>query len=67
MKMVGKTYAVENFAKSNYENLVEINFVLQKQYKSIFDDGFETDVIIKNISLINPNFKFVPGENINIF
>ena len=66
-RQIGKTDAVENFAKNNYKNLVEINFVLQKQYKSIFDDGFETDTIIKNISLINPNFEFIPGETLIFF
>lgn len=33
-----------------YKNLIEINFALQKQYKSIFDNGFEIDAIIRNIS-----------------
>ena len=27
-RQIGKTDAVENFAKNNYKNLVEINFVL---------------------------------------
>lgn len=66
-RQIGKTDAVENFAKNHYHNLVEINFVLQKQYKSIFDDGFEVDTIIKNISLINPNFEFIPGETLIFF
>lgn len=66
-RQVGKTDAIENFAKNNYENVVEINFVLQKQYKNIFDDGFEVDTIIKNISLINPNFKFVPNKTLIFF
>ncbi len=66
-RQIGKTDAIEYFAKNNYENVIEINFVLQKQYKSIFDDGFEVDTIIKNISLINPNFKFVPGKTLIFF
>lgn len=66
-RQIGKTDAIENFAKNNYKNIVEINFVLQKQYKSIFDNGFEVDTIIKNISLINPSFVFVPGETILFF
>lgn len=66
-RQIGKTDSIENFAKNNYKNIVEINFVLQKQYKSIFDNGFEVDTIIKNISLINPNFVFVPGETIIFF
>ena len=55
-RQVGKTSAIENFGKQNYKYMVEINFALQKQYKSIFEDGFEVDTIIRNISLINPNF-----------
>lgn len=64
---IGKTDAIENFAKNNYEHVVEINFILQKQFKNIFDDGFEADKIIKNISLIEPNFQFVPGETLIFF
>ena len=63
-RQIGKTDAIENFAKSNYKNIVEINFALQKQYKSIFDDGFEVDTIIINISLINPNFLFISQNSI---
>ena len=66
-RQIGKTDAIENFAKNNYKNIVEINFALQKQYKSIFDDGFEVDTIIKNISLINPNFLFIPNETLIFF
>ena len=66
-RQVGKTSAIENFGKQNYKNMVEINFALQKQYKSIFEDGFEVDTIIKNISLINPNFIFEPNNTLIFF
>ena len=66
-RQIGKTDAIENFAKNNYKNVIEINFALQKQYKTIFDDGFEVDQIIKNISLINPNFEFETGETLIFF
>ena len=66
-RQIGKTDAIENFAKNNYKNIVEINFALQKQYKSIFDDGFEVDTIIRNISLINPNFVFESGNTLIYF
>ncbi len=66
-RQIGKTESIENFGKNNYENVVEINFVLQKQYKNIFDDGFEVDTIIRNISLINPNFNFTPGKTLIFF
>ena len=41
--------------------------MLQKQYKDIFDNGFEVDTIIKNISLRNPDFEFIPGETLIFF
>ena len=66
-RQIGKTESIENFGKNNYENVVEINFVLQKQYKSVFDDGFDVDTIIRNISLINPNFNFIPGKTLIFF
>lgn len=66
-RQVGKTEAIRFFAENNYENVVEINFVLQKQYKTIFDDSFEVDTIVKNISLIDPDVKFVPGKTLIFF
>ena len=66
-RQIGKTEAILHFAKENYQSVVEINFVLQKQYKSIFDDGFEVDTILKNISLINPDFEFPDGNTLIFF
>ena len=57
-RQIGKTDSIENFAKNNYKNLVEINFAIQKEYLDIFKNGFDVDNILKNISLKNPNFRF---------
>lgn len=66
-RQIGKTEAIRHFAAKNYRTVVEINFALQKQYKVVFDDGFEVDTIIRNISLINPDFEFYPGETLIFF
>ena len=66
-RQIGKTDAVRHFARNNYRNVIEINFALQKQYQTIFDDGFEVDAIVKNISLINPDFVFAPNETLIFF
>lgn len=66
-RQIGKTDAVRYFAKHNYENIIEINFALQKQYHTIFDDGFEVDTILKNISLINPTVQFIPNKTLIFF
>ena len=66
-RQVGKTLSVELFANQNYTSVIKINFVEQKKYRNIFDDGFEVDAILKNISLLNPDFKFIPGDTIFFF
>ncbi|MBR2368875.1 MAG: ATP-binding protein [Paludibacteraceae bacterium] len=66
-RQIGKTRSIEFFAHNNYANVIQINFVEQKKYKAIFDEGFEVDTIIKNISLLNPNYEFVPGETLFFF
>lgn len=66
-RQIGKTDAIENFAKNNYKYFVEINFSLQPEYKSIFDNGFNVDNIIHNISMINNDFQFISGETLIFF
>lgn len=66
-RQIGKTASIMKFAKESYKSIIEINFVLQKQYKDIFDDGFEVDNIVKNISLHNPDFEFIKGETLIFF
>ena len=66
-RQIGKTDSIENFARNNYKYFIEINFALQKEYKTIFDNGFEVDTILNNISLINNNFEFIPGETLIFF
>lgn len=66
-RQIGKTKAIEFFAESHYKSVIELNFVLQRQYQGIFDDGFEVDTILKNISLINPEFEFPVGETLIFF
>lgn len=66
-RQIGKTESIKHFAEENYKNIIEINFVLQNGYRDIFDDGYEVDTIIKNISLKNPNFEFIPNETLIFF
>ena len=66
-RQIGKTESIRNFANKNYKNVIEINFILQKQFQDIFDNGFEVDTIIKNISLRNPHLEFIPGETLIFF
>lgn len=66
-RQIGKTRSVEWFAGQNYASVIEINFIEQEKYREIFNDGFEVDAILKNISLLNPELKFIPGNTIFFF
>lgn len=66
-RQIGKTYSIQKFAEEHYENIYQINFILQPEYSAIFSDGFEVDKIIKNLTLISPSFKFVPGKTLLFF
>lgn len=66
-RQIGKTRSIEWFGNQNYQSVISINFVEQKKYKEIFNDGFEVDAILKNISLLNPDFKFIPGDTLFFF
>ena len=66
-RQIGKTKSIEEFAKRNKLSLVEINFVLNPEYRDIFDDGYKVDKILENISLIDPSLDFIPGKTIIFF
>ena len=66
-RQVGKTESIRAFGAANYESVIEINFVLQKKFRAIFDDGFDVDTIIKNISLLDPALNFIPHKTLLFF
>ncbi len=66
-RQVGKTMSILHFARHHYKHVVDINFVLQNQYQRIFEDGYDVNRIIKNITLLNPGFEIVPGETLFFF
>lgn len=66
-RQVGKTESILKFARENYSNILYINLVEEPKYRQITNDGYSVDSIIKNISLIDPSKKFIPGQTIIFF
>ena len=66
-RQVGKTETIRRFAAENYENVIEINFVEQPKYKIITGESYEPGEIIKSISLLDNNKRFVPGKTLLFF
>ena len=66
-RQIGKTNAIRNFGENNYKTFVEINFALQPQFKTIFEEGFEVDNIIKNITLKMPELELNEHDTLIFF
>lgn len=66
-RQIGKTKTIEEFAKRNNLSLVEINFVLNPEFRDIFDDGYKVDKILENISFKDPSIEFIPGKTLIFF
>ena len=66
-RQIGKTESIRHFAADNYESVIEINFVEEPKYEMIISDGYKTDDIIKNISLIDPSKRFIEGKTLIFF
>ena len=66
-RQVGKTECIRHFSESRYASFVEINFALQPEYKMITRDGYSAESIVRNISLIEPRFKFIEHDTLIFF
>ena len=66
-RQVGKTESIRLFGKRNYKSVVEINFALQRKFHTIFNNGYEVDDIIRNISFIDPTMKLIPHDTLIFF
>ena len=66
-RQVGKTETIRKFAKENYQNVIEINFITEPYYKAIIEEGYSADSITRLISRIDPSKRFEAGETLIFF
>lgn len=66
-RQIGKTNAIRNFGEKNYKSFIEINFAIHNEFKTIFDDGFDVNKIIKNITLKLPDIELIPNDTLIFF
>lgn len=66
-RQVGKTESIMHFAEKNYEHVIYINFVEEPKYKMITSDGYKTDSIVKNISLLDTSKRFEAQKTLIFF
>lgn len=66
-RQIGKTNAIRNFGQNYYETFIEINFVLEPEFKSIFKRTFNVDEIIKEITMRKPEINLKPNSTLIFF
>ena len=63
-RQVGKTFIVREFAKQNYENIVELNFFTRPEFKDAFEGSLLMDNIIKKVTSIDNTLRFTEGKTL---
>lgn len=67
LRQVGKTFIVREFAKRYYRHEIYINFKNRTDVKSIFENNFDIDRIMFDLSALMPNIRFSPNDTVLIF
>lgn len=63
-RQTGKTYTIEQFAKENYEEFVEINFKEMPSAADIFSGDLTVNNMIMAIRFRFPDKKVIPGKTL---
>ncbi len=66
-RQVGKTASILRFAETNYDNVIYINFALDKKFRVITEDGYTVEAVNKAISRIDPSKTFIEGRTLIFF
>lgn len=64
-RQMWKTTSIRGFGKK-YKSFIEINFIERPEFKSCFN-WFNVNKIVNKISIIEPNFNFIPNETLILF
>ncbi|MGN1275493.1 MAG: ATP-binding protein, partial [Floccifex sp.] len=63
-RQVGKTFIIEQFAKENYEEILEINFKQMISASEIFSQDLMVDHMIMAMRFRFPDKKMIPGKTL---
>lgn len=62
-RQVGKTFIIRNFGETHYENVIEINFLENKQAANLFENATGSDDLLLRLSAIADK-PMVPGKTL---
>ncbi len=63
-RQIGKTYSVRAFGETYYDSFIELNFIENPEYKTIFESGLDVDALLLNMSLYITGAKLIPGRTL---
>ena len=63
-RQIGKTESIRRFSVGRYKSVIEINFALEPKYKTITEEGYDVESIVRHISLLDPSKEFLSGETV---
>ncbi|MDR3293757.1 MAG: ATP-binding protein [Clostridiales bacterium] len=65
-RQIGKTYIIREFAKANYSNFIEINFLRDVRFKDAFEQTPDLSFasIFSRLTLIDSRIRFVPNQTL---
>ena len=67
LRQVGKTFVVKEFARTNYQNTVYIDFKKTVSAKTAFDGDIDVDGITMRLTAVLPDAKFISGKTVLVF
>jgi predicted AAA+ superfamily ATPase len=63
-RQIGKTFIIREFAKQNYECIIELNFLTEPKHKKFFNGSLDMNSIIENITSQIQNTVFKKGKTL---
>ena len=63
-RQIGKTFIIRKFGRENYDSFIEINFVEEPQYISVFNGNLDADTIFMGLSAIRRDLNIAPGRTL---
>lgn len=65
-RQIGKTTIIREFGKNEFECFVELNFILDKKARQIFEDNLDANTIIEGITALTRK-KLIEGNTLILF
>lgn len=63
-RQIGKTFIVEKFGHEQYDNFIELNFVLNPDACSIFEGSLLADDLYRKLTAFDATCRLVPGRTL---